>query len=116
MLWAFIVAPFLLVLVIWAFIFRGGITLSMTGLTLVRHDGQRASRSLCAFRAFLVWAPVWFLLFLTLVLHAVIFESEIAVLAWGSAWLYLVACIALALWFPNRSLHDRLAGTYLVPK
>jgi hypothetical protein len=29
---------------------------------------------------------------------------------------YVLACLALALWLPTRSWHDRLAGTYLVPK
>ena len=34
----------------------------------------------------------------------------------GVALAVLLGYMLLALWFPTRSLHDRLAGTYLVPK
>jgi len=40
-------------------------------------------------------------------------------LAWASWWaaLALLAIYAvLALWLPSRGVHDRLAGTYLVPR
>jgi hypothetical protein len=35
---------------------------------------------------------------------------------WGLGVAYVVACPVLALVYPARSIHDRLAGTYLVPK
>jgi hypothetical protein len=35
---------------------------------------------------------------------------------WALGWIYVVACLVLALIFPSRSIHDRLAGTSLVPK
>ena len=44
---------------------------------------------------------------------------ERAVLAfglWCAAVGVLLGYLLLALWFPSRSLHDRLAGTYLVPR
>jgi len=103
--------------VVWAFLFRGGFTLRMMGLTLVRRDGRRASRWRCAWRAAVVWLPLAVILYLALVLKAVdspwtALAETCCVLALG----YVLACLGLALWLPTRSWHDRLAGTYLVPK
>src|SRR5262249_45719644 len=103
--------------VVWAFLFRGGFTLPMMGLTLVRWDGQRAGRFRCAWRAFSVWMPPILLLFLALVVKTVNVQATIIPLViWSLALAYLVGCLVLALCFPRRSLHDWLAGTYLVPR
>jgi uncharacterized RDD family membrane protein YckC len=103
--------------VAWAFLFRGGFTLPMMGLTLVRGDGQRAGRFRCAWRAFVVWAPLVLLLMLAFAIKAVNVQAMIIPLVlWSLAMGFLAVCPALALWFPTRSLHDRLAGTYLVPR
>src|SRR5262249_40247216 len=51
--------------VIWAFLTRGGYSYPIAGLALVGHDGQPAARWRCAWRAFLVWAPVTALLLLS---------------------------------------------------
>jgi hypothetical protein len=37
-------------------------------------------------------------------------------LCWGAALALLLLYVALALRSPARGLHDRLAGTYLVPR
>ena len=80
----------------------------MLGLSLVRADGRPAGRLRCAWRAVLVWPPVT-------TLHACWFW-----LGWEPAWwaalALLLLYIVLALWSPEHSLHDRLAGTYLVPR
>ena len=103
--------------VIWAFLWRGGITLRMMGLTLVRRDGRRAGRWRCAYRALLVWLPPAILLFLAVLLKVSDnAATPRALVLWALALGYLLACIGLALWVPTRSWHDRLAGTYLVPK
>jgi len=103
--------------IVWAFLLRGGITLRMMGLTLVRHDGFRAGRWRCAWRAVLLWAPLAILLYLALLLKVSDAEATTRAQAcWVLALIYLLACIGLALWSPTRSWHDRLAGTYLVPK
>jgi len=103
--------------VVWAFLFRGGFTLPMMGLTLVRWDGQRAGRFRCAWRAFIVWMPPILLLFLALVVKTANVQATIIPLViWSLALAYLVGCLVLALCFPRRSLHDWLAGTYLVPR
>ena len=44
--------------VLGAFLFRGGWTLSVLGMTLVRANGRKAWRIQCAWRALLVWGPV----------------------------------------------------------
>jgi hypothetical protein len=103
--------------VVWAFLFRGGLSLRVAGLALVRGDGRDALRLQCAWRALLVWAPV--VAFLVL---AVWVDVAFPTLCWlGSVFqvlfpLVLLGFALLALRFPARGLHDRLAGTYLVPR
>jgi hypothetical protein len=104
--------------VLWAFCWRGGLSFSLMGISLVRRNGQRASRLQCAWRAALVWAPVTALLGLSAWLEAH-YAEEVTWLRWGIWWLAIavLAGYALsALMFPSRALHDRLSGTYLVPK
>lgn len=122
-----VVAFFPAVWVAWAYLFRGGISYRLTGLTLVRSDGRPAARWQCALRAFLVWGPIVGLLCLS----AWVGSWYVAVwtggdahawapwLSWASWWLavlLLPVYALLALWLPERSLHDRIAGTYLVPR
>jgi hypothetical protein len=116
--------PLLIMLanMVWAGLARGGVSLWLCGLALVRADGRRAARWQAALRCFLAWAQA----------YVVVFGS-------GTAWVYLAAplfpktydavplfwlvspgCLllyaVLAVWLPRRPLHDRLARTYLVPK
>jgi hypothetical protein len=103
--------------VAWAFLFRGGLGLRLAGLALVRGSGKDALRLQCAWRAVLVWAPV-----VALLVIAVWVDVDYPALSWvGSAvqgllLLLLAGYVALALRYPRRGLHDRLAGTYLVPR
>jgi hypothetical protein len=120
---------FLMVLAIfiaWAFLWRGGLTFRMFGLSLVRADGRPAGRLRCAWRAMLFWAPVAALVVGSVsveCLHWLRWQPDGDVyLAW-LAWLLWWAGMALfplyavlAVRSPTRSLHDRLAGTYLVPR
>jgi uncharacterized RDD family membrane protein YckC len=106
-----------IVWVVWAFVTRGGFTLRMMGISLRRADGRKASRWQCAWRALLVWAPVSLLLGLAVWVQRLAFPG-IAWLYWGLWWSavgLLAVYVVLALWSPTRALHDRLAGTYLVP-
>ena len=48
--------------VLWAFASRGGLSLPLAGIALVRNDGRRASRLACGWRAFLVWVAPTLLL------------------------------------------------------
>jgi hypothetical protein len=110
-----------------AFLARGGVSFLLVGIVVVRRDGRRASRLRCAGRAVLAWAPVAALLLLGVCLDAWHVGTWrqlgyrpwlwwLAAAAWWSAEGLLPAYAALALWSPARSLHDRLAGTCLVPR
>ncbi len=106
-----------LVWMLWPLLIGAGLSYRIAGISLVRRDGRPANRLQCAWRAILIWAPVTALLAASIILQAaspdlVWFATS---LAWG-ALLLLIVYTLLALWFPTRSLHDVLAGTWLVPK
>jgi hypothetical protein len=113
--------------VIWAFLARGGLSFRLLGFALARKDGRPAARWQCAWRALLVWVPVYALLVLAILMsgwywaawdikHPYPHVYRYAQVAWWLAVALLPSYVFLALRFPTRSLHDRLAGTYLVPR
>jgi tRNA A-37 threonylcarbamoyl transferase component Bud32 len=111
--------------VVWAAATRGGLSLWLAGLRLVQADGRRAARWRCVWRALLVWAPFAGLLLASLtvegwrLLEGAASQDAAAWLSWGTWWLavlLLPTYVWLALRVPHRALHDRLAGTYLVPR
>jgi hypothetical protein len=93
------------------------VLLGVTGLALVRSDSRPAERWRCAWRAAVAWAPVAALLAASC--WAAAQQTPRLTLAWTS-WVAAAALLAsypvLALALPARSVHDRLAGTWLVPK
>jgi hypothetical protein len=110
--------------IVWAFLWRGGLSFRLLGLALVRADGRPAGRLQCAWRTLLVWAPVTALLsylaWRTVSLDLAR-QREVGNPLWWLPWLLLLLgllllYVALALRSPERSLQDRLAGTYLVPR
>jgi hypothetical protein len=111
--------------VVWAAATRGGLSLWLAGLRLVQADGRRAARWRCAWRALLVWAPFTGLLLASLtaeswrLLEGAAAQDAAAWLSWGAWWLAVLLLplyVWLALRAPHRAPHDRLAGTYLVPR
>jgi tRNA A-37 threonylcarbamoyl transferase component Bud32 len=116
--------------VVWAGVTRGGVGLWLMGLRLVQADGRRAARWRCAWRALLVWAPFVGLLLASLAVESWrlswgwqhISGAETTAAAWVSwgAWWLAVLLLPLYAWLalrsPHRAPHDRLAGTYLVPR
>jgi len=105
-----------LVWVLTAGVLRGGASMLLTGIAVVRADGRRASRRRCAWRALLVWLPVAGLLAASAwvqVHHPA--RSGVAVALWLVAAALLPVYVAVALANPSRPPPDRLAGTYLVP-
>ena len=115
-----VIAPALWVL--WAALTRGGLLLGLAGLALVRSDSRPAERWRCAWRALIVWSPLTMLLVCACLSRQTLISTPAKVVSampwvlWGMAIAYALICPVLALIFPSRSLHDRLAGTALVPK
>jgi hypothetical protein len=118
--------PWPVLWVVWAFAWRGGVAFRIFGLSLVRGDGRPARRLLAAWRALLIWAPVAGLSLASVWLEARYWSEWtagaspvwllwLASLAWWAAMALFPVNAILALWSPERSLYDRLAGTHLVP-
>ncbi len=105
-----------LVWVLTAGVLRGGATMLLTGIAVVRGDGRRASRRQCALRALLVWLPVAGLLAGSVWVQAYHPRNTGgAVALWLIAAALLPVYVVVALSNPSRPPQDRLAGTYLVP-
>jgi hypothetical protein len=111
--------------VVWAFLFRGGLSLPLMGLALVRGNGRPALRFQCAWRALVFWVPAVALATASAWLFAVHWKSggdpggwllSASSAAWWGALLLLPLYAVLAVWFPRRGPHDWLAGTYVVPR
>jgi hypothetical protein len=110
----FLVIP--LGMVFFAAALRGGVSMMLAGVAIVRADGQRAFRRQCALRATIVWLPVVGLLFAATLLQ--LYAPRHVYLAAGlflSALALLPIYAVVALKFPARPPQDRFVGTYLVP-
>jgi hypothetical protein len=81
-------------------------------VTFVRKDGARASRLRVFWRALVAWSPLLLALGLFTILKPWLgtFGAGLA------AWLLVCALAILSVALPNRSLPDRLAGTWPVPR
>jgi hypothetical protein len=99
-----------------AILLRGSVSMLLTGITIVRGDGRRATRRQCAFRAMAVWLPITALLAGSVWLQVYHPTWALSYLAlWLLAAVLLPVYVAIALWNPDRPPQDRLVGTYLVP-
>ena len=123
------VLVFPVIWLVWAFLLRSGFTSRLAGIALRRSNGRKALRIQCVWRTVLVWLPVAALLCLSVWLDGVwlghwhendLAGSESAYrlswICWVLALALLPLYVGLALRLPQRSWHDRLAGTYLVPR
>ena len=105
-----------LIWILAAALLRGGLSMMITGIAVVRNDGRRAFRRQCAFRAAVVWVP-----FTSLLLGSVwvqIYQYQLTNVANGlliAAMSLLPVYAIVALRYPSRPPQDRLAGTHLVP-
>lgn len=100
-----------------AFVFRGGLVLRILGLRIVRQDGRKASRPRILWRSLLAWGPL-----ALLVLLATSVSTDRPDFTWKQAsllGLVVLPASGFLLWaalLPDRGLHDRMAGTALVPR
>ncbi len=95
-----------------ALAFRGGLVLRAAGLAIARRDGAQASRLHVLVRSLVAWAP-----FLLTAVAFMVLRHPLGLL--GTATVVtvpLVGLVVLSLALPGRSLPDRLAGTWLVPR
>jgi hypothetical protein len=113
------VIPFVAVfvgLVVFAGVFRGGVSMLLAGVRIVRADGRLATRRQCALRAAVVWFPFTALLLTSSLLQA--YAPHMPYFA-AALWLFAVVLLpvyaVIALRDPTRPPQDRIAGTYLVP-
>jgi hypothetical protein len=105
-----ILMPVAVLSLLWAVAFRGGLLLWLLGIAVVRGDGADASRLRLLGRGLVAWSPV--LVSLLLVQFFKIHDSYAAV-----ALMALICGLAIAsLVSSGRSLQDRFAGTWLVPR
>jgi hypothetical protein len=113
--------------VLWAFATRGGFTFTILGLSLVRRDGRPAARWQCGWRALLVWLPIAASITGSLYLlgrywstwrpeHSAPWLHQLGGALWWAGVGLMLLDVGLALWRPSRTVHDWLAGTYVVPK
>jgi hypothetical protein len=100
---------------LWSFFFRGGFALRFTGLRLVRRDGRPAKRIQCAFRTLLVWTPIMLLLLISTLLRSLGQQDLGLTISWCALGV-LGAYVYFSLLFPARSVHDWIAGLWLVPE
>ena len=100
------------------FLARGGFTLRFFGAAVVNRHGEPASRFRTLWRAAITWAPAGLLSVLFLVLkNWKTSQPDIRALTLSSLGLaLLVAGAAGAAFHPSRSIQDRLAGTWIVPR
>jgi len=100
-----------------AALLRGGLVLRMLGLAVVRQDGTPASGFRMLWRSFIAWSPVLLMgpLAALIIPSAGLSPGERAFLYLSYAILTAALTICAAL-LPQRGLHDRIAGTCLVPR
>ena len=100
-----------------ALFFRGGLVLRILGLTIVKEDGTEASRLRIFWRWMVAWGPLSVLAFLTTWV-----PTAVHGFSWRHAALMIIGAlpaVGLIVWAalrPDRGLHDRVAGTCLVPR
>ena len=96
-----------------ALLFHGGPMLRAVGIEVQTGDGDRAGRLRCSARTAAAWSPfiLWFF-------YTVPGPGRGAFATpWGLVPLVVgLVGVALSLRAPQRGPHDRIAGTYLVPR
>jgi hypothetical protein len=105
----------------------GGLRCRMLGVCVVRGNGRPAGPLRCAWRTLLAWLICVAPLALARLVEELYWYNwspddsparllALADLSWLLAGVLLAAWLVVVLRSPARSLHDRLAGTWLVPR
>ena len=106
-----------LVSLVTAPVFRGGLSMKLLGLAVVREDGSLASRRRCLGRAAIAWSlPLLLFPLINEIGSLDLLPKEI------EGWVTLAGILLMlagAIWTvrrPSRGPQDRLAGTWVVPR
>ena len=95
-----------------ALLFRGGVLMRALGIAVVTRDGADASRLRMLWRACVAWS--W------LPLSVIVFSMLLPLIGFSASVAIAVPLIVgLVIWSAarrDRSLPDRIAGTWLVPR
>ncbi len=107
--------------VICALLFRGGLLMYIFGIAIVTKSGSRASRLRTLCRSLVTWSPCVLWPMLIMFLAGLLGGLGLAI-TWSlhlSLYLSLAVFVGLIAWslsMPVRSIPDRIAGTYPVPR
>jgi hypothetical protein len=99
-----------------AFALRGGLSYLVAGIRVVRTVGGPAARQRCLLRSLVTWGPVALLLCASVVVRTEWPGSGLGTALWWVALGLLPTFVAAALLDPERGPHDRVLGTWLVPR
>jgi uncharacterized RDD family membrane protein YckC len=96
----------------------GGVATRLIGLAVVTRDGNEIGRVRSLARTLIAWAPilVWLLLLPNPIVMGFGPASPLPVLAVSLAFGAMIAGVAWTIVATDRGLHDRIAGTWVVPR
>jgi uncharacterized RDD family membrane protein YckC len=96
----------------------GGAATRMIGLAVVTRDGNQIGRGRSLARTLIAWAPI--LAWLSLLPNPIVMgfgpASPVPVLAISLAFGAMIAGVVWTIAAADRGLHDRIAGTWVVPR
>jgi hypothetical protein len=112
-----IVVAWPLLWLVWAALMRGGWLLRLFGMAVAQFDSRRGERWRCGLRAAMAWLPATaFLLAATWIRDSALGLAWLCWVNWAAALVAILSALPLAVASPARLPHDRMAGTWLVPK
>lgn len=101
---------------IFAILFRGGLSYLLAGLAIVRQNGLPAERWRCAVRELLAWIPIMACVLLAVGLQTIWpYSFTVRLVAIITVLVGFLASIIVTVRAPDRGPHDRMLGTTVVP-
>jgi hypothetical protein len=96
----------------------GGVATRLIGLAVVTRDGNEIGRGRSFARTLIAWAPIlpWLVLFPNPIVMGFGPASSVPVLAISLAFGVMIAGVMWTIAAADRGLHDRIAGTWVVPR
>jgi hypothetical protein len=96
----------------------GGLVTRALGHAVVRRDGREIGRARSAIRFVVAWSPVlvWIACVGVPMFGEPRVSPDIAVVVGSLVFLWVAAGVAWTIASPGRGPHDRIAGTWVVPR